>query len=149
MRPRKQIVLISKNEWVISLNRLVLETRMDLKVNGAKDYKEANSIMEDLAALDTDTFAILIDGPCCTEAYDLDGYLLVPTVVFGAVPEYAVGIGTYTVLNGKGFSTRLLEAVKLACVRKRGPKKGSTWKTAEVDPTDNGTQVYSGMGQSA
>jgi hypothetical protein len=123
MRPRKQIILFSTNEITISLTRMLLETRYICKVHIATSIDEGNRIFQKLETAGREVDVVLIDGAWVTVAYQLRIDRQIPVVVFGIIPATAEYVAHYTVPSGPAeFSYRLLEAVKMACKRKRGPK---------------------------
>lgn len=123
MRPRKNIVLFSTNETAISLTRLLLQTRSTCKVHTAATIDQGNTIFQKLETAGREVDVILIDGAWVTVAYQLRTEQYIPVVVFGIIPATAEYVANYTVPTGPAeFSYRLLEAVRLACKRKRGPK---------------------------
>lgn len=123
MRPRKQIILFSTNAITISLTRLLLETRYACKVHMATSIDQGNKIFQKLETAGREVDVVLIDGAWVAVAYQLRISQYIPVVVFGIIPATAEYVTNFTVPSGPPeFSYRLLEAVKMACSRKRGPK---------------------------
>lgn len=122
MRPRKNIVLFSTNDITISLTRMLLQTRSTCKVHTATSIDQGNKILQEIAAAGREVDVVLVDGSWVAVAYQLR-VNQVPVVIFGIIPAAAEYVANYMVPSGPAqFNLRLLEAVRMACKRKRGPK---------------------------
>jgi hypothetical protein len=109
MRPKKQILLICDNEFRAAELRLVIETRMLAKVTIATGIGVAVAVHEkDFLC------AVLIHSDL--EVIDFLRAREVPTLEIGRGPSYADRCVS-------GPMMEVLEAMKIMCARKRGPKK--------------------------
>jgi hypothetical protein len=108
MRPPKHILLVCDNEFRAAELRLVMETRLQVKVT------IASGIGIVLAVYDQEFHcAVLIHSHL--EVIDFLRGKEVPTLEIGKGPSYADRAVS-------GSMAEILAAVKLMCARKRGPK---------------------------
>jgi hypothetical protein len=78
--------------------------------------------LQEIAAAGREVDVVLVDGSWVAVAYQLR-VNQVPVIVFGIIPAAAEYVANYMVPSGPAqFNLRLLEAVRMACKRKRGPK---------------------------
>jgi hypothetical protein len=108
MRPHKNILLICDNEFRAAELRLVIETRMDVRV--AIAYGIGIPV-----AVEAHDFRCAILTHSDKEVIDFLRRREVPTLEIGVGPSYADRFVSGPMMN-------ILEAVKVICMRKRGPK---------------------------
>jgi hypothetical protein len=112
MRPHKQILLICDNDFRAAELRLVIETRMLVDVTIAYGLNIVTSVYEHDFHCAVLTFSD-------KEVIDFLSRKEIPTLEIGNGPSYADRF-----VNGSMME--ILEAIKIACLRKRGPKKSLT-----------------------
>jgi|SRR6185437_7129557 len=108
MRPRKQILLVCCDEFRSSELRLVMETRMPAKVTIA-------SGIGIVTAVKAQDFHCAVLTHSDKEVIDFLRRKEVPTLEIGSGVSYADRMVS-------GSMMEILEAVKIMCTRKRGPK---------------------------
>lgn len=111
MRPRRQILLCISDEFKAAEMKLILETRLLAKVVVAEGIGL-------VSAVHSQSFhcAVLINGS--KEVIDFLRRREVPTLEIGTGPSYADRCIS-------GSMMEILEAVKIMCVRRRGPRKAA------------------------
>jgi hypothetical protein len=112
MRPHKQILLVCGDEFRAAELRLVIETRMMVDVTIAYGLNIVTAVYEHDFHCAVLTFSD-------KEVIDFLRRKEVPTLEIGNGPSYAD-----RVVNGSMME--ILEAINIACLRKRGPRKPST-----------------------
>ena len=108
MRPHKHILLICDNEFRAAELRLVMETRLQVLVTIA-------SGLGIVVAIHDQEFHCAVLTHSDLEVIDFLRAREVPTLEIGKGPSYADRAVS-------GSMMEILEAVKLMCARKRGPK---------------------------
>jgi hypothetical protein len=112
MKPHKRILLVCSDEFRSAELRLVIETRMLVDVTIAYGLNIVTSVYEHDFHCAVLTFSD-------KEVIDFLRRKEVPTLEIGHGPSYAD-----RVVNGSMME--ILEAIKIVCLRKGGPKKPST-----------------------
>lgn len=112
MRPHKNILLVCGDEFRAAELRLVMETRMSVNVKIASGIGIASAVyVHDFHC------AVLIHAE--KEVIDFLRRKEIPTLEIGHGPSYADRAVSGSMMD-------ILEAIKIVCLRKRGPKKPLT-----------------------
>jgi len=109
MRPRKQILLVCDDEFRSAELRLVIETRMACRVTIANGLAIP-------VAVNAQDFHCAVLTHSDVEVIDFLRRREVPTLEIGVGPSYADRVVS-------GSMMEVIEAIRLMCVRKRGPRK--------------------------
>jgi hypothetical protein len=109
MRQHKKILLICCDEFRAAELKLVIETRMACRVTIANGLAIP-------VAVNAHDFHCAVLTHSDVEVIDFLRRREVPTLEIGVGPSYADRVVS-------GSMAEILEAVKIMCVRKRGPKK--------------------------
>ena len=114
MRPRKKLCILATNEQTESRLRFLLDIHL-FAVFASTDSVEIT------ARLQSDTYdALLVESPLVFDVRELGLNYRLPVIEFG-VPQLH-SFADRVVKEGDHFAARLVEAVKIATARKRGPK---------------------------
>jgi hypothetical protein len=107
-RPHKKILVCCDNDFRAAELRLVMETRMPVKVKIAAGLGIVAAVYEY-------EFHCAVLTQCDLEVIDFLRRKEIPTLEIGHAPSYADHVVSGPMMD-------ILEAVKIMCVRKRGPK---------------------------
>lgn len=116
MRPRRQIILLAEHEDKTSEIRFLLDTHMfSVRASVSPDGMEATE----------STRAILIEYSMLKSLDRLTAGRVIPTVIFGLSHIDYDHSDKFFVFDGADWAARLVDTLRLATARKRGPKKSN------------------------
>lgn len=119
MRPPKRIAILCRDEDELRLLRFIVSSRGRYTVFGTSSLDELVVFLRS-----SEPHVLMIDGPDAFVSYVVRPVQDINTVIFGDVPEGANFVADQIAAAGPDYYERVLEAVRLAAKRKRGPKKG-------------------------
>jgi CheY-like chemotaxis protein len=125
-RPKKTILCVDDNEYVLSVRKFLLETR-GYRVLTAPGAERALELFREggIDLILSDLVMPAIDGNELIRELKKINPEVSAILISGSIKSYARA-GNADVFLPKGFSVEdMLERVKVLILRKRGPKKGA------------------------
>jgi hypothetical protein len=116
MRPRKRICILATNESSESRLRFLLDVHLFAVFASTQTDEIAAKLRSGVHE------ALLVEFPGTFDVAALNLPYSLPIVGFGKPPLPHELIVNHIVIEGPAFAARLIEAVKLATARKRGPR---------------------------
>ena len=115
MRPSRKILLLAKTDYSASVLRFTLIQRL-WRVTVTTTKRETAELLKakmyDL---------LLVEYPHSVDVSKFELPYRIPVIEFGAAqPVHSVA--DHFLISGDAFSARLIETIKLALIRKRGPR---------------------------